>query len=222
MSVQVTEDEIIRRKLLVDGEGMGDDRRIEILMKSFVKWCNATDENDQDSCVSMERLLTTVDACERSMAKSQQIMAMNREEVKNYGELYQEIERQLKETNESIDRTRSELEKARQIRANKQQYHVLASVIQKEPDREMSRASLDKLEREMQTLGKRKDALSRAIDNHHRQFQVLLSAAQQLEQLYKTKESEADFLDESLEEGETKGDSKLDDLSDEDTAMVIS
>lgn len=33
-------DEVIRKRLLIDGDGAGDDRRINVLLKSFTKWCN--------------------------------------------------------------------------------------------------------------------------------------------------------------------------------------
>ena len=35
-------DEIIRKRLLIDGEGAGDDRRITALLRTFLKWCNST------------------------------------------------------------------------------------------------------------------------------------------------------------------------------------
>lgn len=31
-------DEVIRKRLLIDGDGAGDDRRINLLVKSFLKW----------------------------------------------------------------------------------------------------------------------------------------------------------------------------------------
>lgn len=35
-------DEVIRKRLLIDGDGAGDDRRINVLLKSVTKWCNST------------------------------------------------------------------------------------------------------------------------------------------------------------------------------------
>ena len=34
-------DEVIRKRLLIDGDGAGDDRRINVLLKSFTKWCTS-------------------------------------------------------------------------------------------------------------------------------------------------------------------------------------
>lgn len=35
-------EEVIWRKLLIDGDGIGDDRRLNILLKSYLKWSNTT------------------------------------------------------------------------------------------------------------------------------------------------------------------------------------
>ena len=40
-------DDIIKRKLLLEGDGGNDDRRISSLLKTFLKWSNqATDKDD--------------------------------------------------------------------------------------------------------------------------------------------------------------------------------
>lgn len=39
-------DEVIRKRLLIDGDGAGDDRRINLLVKSFIKWCNSGSQED--------------------------------------------------------------------------------------------------------------------------------------------------------------------------------
>lgn len=33
-------EEVIWRKLLIDGDGIGDDRRLNILLRTYLKWCN--------------------------------------------------------------------------------------------------------------------------------------------------------------------------------------
>ena len=41
-------EEVIRRRLLIDGDGTGDDRRINALIKSFIKWCNSENESQAE------------------------------------------------------------------------------------------------------------------------------------------------------------------------------
>ena len=40
-------DEIIKRKLLIEGDGGNDDRRISSLLKTFLKWCDSSETPDE-------------------------------------------------------------------------------------------------------------------------------------------------------------------------------
>ena len=41
-------DEVIRKRLLIEGESGADDRRINTLLKNFMKWCNSpADDEDR-------------------------------------------------------------------------------------------------------------------------------------------------------------------------------
>ena len=45
-------DEVIRKRLLVDGEGVSnDDRRINALAKMVIKWMSTKDSAEEDRCV---------------------------------------------------------------------------------------------------------------------------------------------------------------------------
>lgn len=43
----MSDEEVIRRRLLVDGDGTGDDRRLNILFKTMLKWCNSTEDMEE-------------------------------------------------------------------------------------------------------------------------------------------------------------------------------
>lgn len=49
-------EEVIKRRLLIDGDGTGDDRRFTILLKSFVKWCNSENESPRETYVLWKRI----------------------------------------------------------------------------------------------------------------------------------------------------------------------
>ena len=64
-----TEEDIMKMRLLVDGDGTGDDRRLNLLLKALIKWCNA--EEDQQTCeMTYQRMLTQLAGIEWNMTKS--------------------------------------------------------------------------------------------------------------------------------------------------------
>ena len=40
-------DDIIKRKLLIEGDGGNDDRRINSLLKTFIKWCQSSESAEE-------------------------------------------------------------------------------------------------------------------------------------------------------------------------------
>jgi hypothetical protein len=46
------DEQIIRRRLQIDGEGVGDDRKINLLLKTFCRWTNSTEDESQDRIIT--------------------------------------------------------------------------------------------------------------------------------------------------------------------------
>ncbi|CAO2578887.1 hypothetical protein LEMLEM_LOCUS763 [Lemmus lemmus] len=58
----VTDNEVIRKHLLIGGDGAGGDQRINLLVKSFVKWCNSGSQEEGYS--QYQRMLSTPSQCD--------------------------------------------------------------------------------------------------------------------------------------------------------------
>lgn len=43
VDINLLTDDIIKRKLLIEGDGGNDDRRINSLLKTFIKWCQSSE-----------------------------------------------------------------------------------------------------------------------------------------------------------------------------------
>lgn len=46
----------MKRKLLIDGDGIGDDRKITLALKQFVKWCLTDEESPEERFVGNDML----------------------------------------------------------------------------------------------------------------------------------------------------------------------
>lgn len=182
-------EEVIRRKLLIDGDGMGDDRRLNMLLKVFLKWCTSNDDTEEEQAIIYERMVMTLEQCEFAISKSQQVLCMNQAEMKNYKQLYSEIEIGIANAQKKIVANKQELQKAKSIRKNKQEYDALAKVIGTQPDRRGSLSQLEALEREIRALDRARQALDSRLEQRRRQFHVLLSSVCELQQLLKDEEN---------------------------------
>uniref|UniRef100_A0AAQ4PIW4 THO complex 7 n=1 Tax=Gasterosteus aculeatus aculeatus TaxID=481459 RepID=A0AAQ4PIW4_GASAC len=205
----VTDDEVIRKRLLIDGDGAGDDRRINVLLKSFTKWCNSPGTPDEGSvkgslqttCLHFvpknliqvlfvtvfrftqyQRMMGILAQCEFSMGKTLMVYDMNLREMENYEKIYTNIEQNITSAHDKIAECKKEIQRAKRIRKNRQEYDALAKVIQQHPDRHETLKQLEALDKELQQLSHIKENVDAKLELRKKQFHVLLSTIQELQQ----------------------------------------
>ncbi|KAK1902088.1 THO complex subunit 7 like [Dissostichus eleginoides] len=142
----VTDDEVIRKRLLIDGDGAGDDRRINVLLKSFTKWCNSPG-TPEEGFTQYQRVMATLGQCEFSMGKTLMVYDMNLREMENYEKIYTNIEQNITSStmlwlrlSSNIQTDMKHLSSWKRLTKNsssyaklelrKKQFHVLLSTIQ--------------------------------------------------------------------------------------------
>ncbi|XP_076448505.1 THO complex subunit 7 homolog isoform X1 [Babylonia areolata] len=192
----VTDDDIIRRRLLIDGEGGNDDKRLNNLLKTFVRWYSSPE--DEDSHNTHQRMLSMLAQCEFTMEKSVQVHAMNIAEQENYEKLTKDIEKKIQEATERITECKAELQEAKRIRKNRQEYDALAKVIQQHPDRQETTRQLQSLDKELKSFADTKEKLEEKLELRRKQFLVLITSIHELQRILE--ESSTMSEDEKKEE----------------------
>lgn len=200
LQAMTTDDEIMKRKLLIDGDGIGDDRKISQLIKQLILWCYNDAESELESDLSAARLLNAIDQSELAMAKSVQTIRMISTELENYDALYQGIERSISGAREKLATCKMELADAKTARCNKLDYDSVASIIEKHPSTQETQLKLNQLEGEIASLQKINAQIEGKLEKRRRQFQLLLSASHQLQSTLDDEEDE-EGVNEAVDEG---------------------
>ncbi|XP_051532437.1 THO complex subunit 7 homolog isoform X1 [Myxocyprinus asiaticus] len=196
----ITDDEVIRKRLLIDGDGAGDDRRINVLMKTFIKWCHSN-ISPEEGFAQYQRMLTSLSQCEYSMGKTLLVYDMNLKEMENYEAIYADIEKSITSAHEKIAECKKEIQRAKRIRKNRQEYDALARVIKQHPDRHETLKQLEALDKELQQLSQIKENVEDKLELRKKQFHVILTTIQELQQTLDNDEKmENDDSQESLME----------------------
>ncbi|XP_018967786.2 THO complex subunit 7 homolog [Cyprinus carpio] len=199
----ITDDEVIRKRLLIDGDGAGDDRRINVLMKSFTKWCHSS-FSPEEGFSQYQRMVTSLAQCEFSMGKTLLVYDMNLKEMENYEAIYADIEKSITSAHEKIAECKKEIQRAKRIRKNRQEYDALARVIKQHPDRHETLKQLEALDKELQELSHIKENVEDKLELRKKQFHVLLTTIQELQQTLENDEkTDSDDTQESpMENGD--------------------
>ncbi|XP_056324043.1 THO complex subunit 7 homolog [Danio aesculapii] len=199
----ITDDEVIRKRLLIDGDGAGDDRRINVLMKSFTKWCHSSFSPDEGMS-QYQRMMMSLAQCEFSMGKTLLVYNMNLKEMENYEGIYTDIEKSIASAHEKIAECKKEILRAKRIRKNRQEYDALARVIKQHPDRHETLKQLEALDKELQQLSHIKENVEDKLELRKKQFHVLLTTIQELQQTLENDEKmeSDDTQDSPMENGD--------------------
>merc|ERR1712176_905665 len=153
------DEEIIRKRLLLDGEGAGDDRKLTMILKSFLKWCN----NPEPDNASYQKILYLLDQAEYQIKKLELVAKANHAQQQKYAQIEQEIE--------------SEME-----------YDALARIINKNKDRKTTQDQIDEVQGQTDALLKENQALDKKLSDRRRELHVLLQSIHGIESKLKQEE----------------------------------
>lgn len=173
------DEQIIRRRLQIDGEGVGDDRKINLLLKTFTRWCNSTDDKD-DASQTHDRILTQLSHSEFSVLKSELSEQMIDEELKSYKKVSDNIAERIEMVKDQIDQSKTLLVTAKEIRRNKLEYSSLARLIKEEPDRKEIVSKHEILKDELLKQNEQFQKVNKVLENRRKDFKSFMLITQEL------------------------------------------
>lgn len=97
--------------------------------------------------------------------------------------MYETINNDIDKAEKKIVEKKVELEEARKIRKNRQEYDLLARQIQEYPDRLQMQETIRSLEEKMKSLQKTDAEYDKKIELRHKQFSVVLQSVSSLKSL---------------------------------------
>jgi len=190
----------MKMRLLFDGDGQGDERRMNMLLKNIIKFSNSSGDGLDEKTVETQyqRMLGQLAGIEFNMTKSRLVTSMNKREETNYADLEKDIALGIEEAKKEIQETKLELERAKQIRKNRLEYDELGKEILEHPDRDSSQLRIQGIRTEQEQLRQREAQLEEKLRQRKNQFHLLISTIHQLQTLI----SEEDGVSFSTEEEE--------------------
>ena len=193
-----TDEEIMRTRLMIEGEG-SDYRRLNSLMRTFMKWCMNEDQTPEESESAYNQILFTLSQCEFAMEKIQLTVDMYEREKQNYQVLSSEIERRREVAENEIVMYKDQLVDAREVRRNRQEYDALAKIINKYPNRKETTKEIGSLEHSLLDLSQNKERLSLKVEERKKEFCLLVHSVNELQALLQDDELDVKDANSSMD-----------------------
>ncbi|KAK6111946.1 Tho complex subunit 7 family protein [Brugia pahangi] len=167
-------EECIIRKLIADGDGGGDDRRFATILALLLKYF----KDFESSQSVVPRIMKMMEAAETAMKKQALISTMNEQQIQEYIMLTSHIEQELIKENQEKFAAKRELVVAKGQRKNKEEYELLAKMIEKVPSRSESTRKLDLIKKELEELHEKQRNLETKLAerrNHLHSLNIILT-----------------------------------------------
>jgi len=171
-----SDDDVIRKRLLIDGDGGGDERRLNALMKLYIKWCNSPDADNS----THQRMLSFLAQSEFAMTKASLVYEMNTRQMDKYKQLQEEIDENVALAHSEIEKCKKDLAEARLIRKNRQEYDALASIVLQQPDRLGTESQITDLGKDVEEMQDTEQQLIARLNLRKKQFHALMTSIHQL------------------------------------------
>lgn len=183
LAMDITDEEIMKRKLMIDGEGLGDDRRINLLMTRFFQWINLiqspqVDREEQD--LIFNRMMHLINDCELTAEKCLLLNKTLEKEMQVYSQFKEDMLQEIEVTKSKIDVVKENLIQARQVRNNRKAYEPLVDEIQKFPSRQESMEKINQIRKDALLLESKKKTLLDRIAKRKVMIQALVSSSEEL------------------------------------------
>ncbi|CAF1278786.1 unnamed protein product [Rotaria sordida] len=127
----LSEDDIIRSRLLYEGDQGIDDRRMLTLMKTFNKFIYDLSSNSDENNSTIEKLFSLLYSIEHSNHLLKSTYQMDELEQICYASKTQRLNEQIKQLRHELDQSELRLIEAKQKRSNLLEYDARAAMINK-------------------------------------------------------------------------------------------
>ncbi|CAH0552903.1 unnamed protein product [Brassicogethes aeneus] len=162
----MSDEQIIKRRLMFDGDGIGDDRRLNLLQNLVCKWANKLTERGYG------KILHILSQCEAVPRRSGMIRKQKEKELRNYKEFQQISEADIADTRKSIAYMKDIQKKSQIVKQNKVKYDLLIKEIMHYPKINETKEKINNIGIDIKSMRINKSDLNKKINDLKRQFQV--------------------------------------------------
>ncbi|CAL8109822.1 unnamed protein product [Orchesella dallaii] len=181
-SDNATVEEIIKRRLLIDGDGMGDERKLNSLIKSYVCLLDSEDSEEND-LASLRRIQGQVRQMEVVVRRTHESIQRSLHGTQVNKNLKDSFQAEIVETKAKIVSSKASLEEATKNRKHSMEYDALAKLIESKPDRKATEVKRMGLELELDTLQRRDSKLGQELDYRKQTATMMGSSIERLKDL---------------------------------------
>ncbi|KAI6183055.1 hypothetical protein M3Y97_00447300 [Aphelenchoides bicaudatus] len=195
-------EELIQRKLIADGHGTNEDRRLLNLFTNIYSL-----ESNPDDLATLSKIETALSQAEVAFEKHLIVADTCNRDADQIREFMRQVESDIAKLRQRIEEIKEELVNAKLVRKNRQEYDGLAKLINGKPSRPESTSSLAKVELEIKELHDQQKELEAKLMEKRKNMYALAVLLSDLDATIDDGDTPTIAQDQQMEDGEEADDS---------------
>lgn len=176
-------EEIIKRRLMFDGDGTGDERKINLFQKVLSSWVASKNMSKEENLRILNKCFCLLRNIEYSWMKSKLVQKCCQEELDMYKKFQKRTEKNIERIRETIDQSKIVLQDVQKEKQHKLNYNMIAEEIASVPSRKETMNVVNKLNEELSELEKEKLKLDADWERWRQHFKVIATSANNLQDM---------------------------------------
>lgn len=168
---------------MFDGDGTGDDRRINLLQKVLSSWVPSENSAEKDNLVMLNKSLSLLRAIECSWMKSDLMKKCYQKEVEFYKYFQERTQEFIENIKETIDASKTILQDVQQEKQQKLTYNMISEEIDSVLSRQETTNIVNNLSEKILDLNKENSRLSTDWIRWRQHFKVISTSSNELWQM---------------------------------------
>ncbi|CAH1121576.1 unnamed protein product [Ceutorhynchus assimilis] len=186
----MTDEDIIRRRLMFDGDGTGEDRRLNDFLKNISKWLRTDHKTEEDGLIMFDSITAQLEFVKHSRRLAHLRRRQINKELQMYANLYDAMQSRINERKDEIETQKISLKNSKIIKHNQMQYSMLTKSMNQETPRTESLKYLDCLHSDIKDIEAQKEEVEEGLNDRRKLFKVLSLAANNLQELLSKEETD--------------------------------
>lgn len=165
---------------MFDGEGTGEDRRINFFQKMIVKWILTDYDSQEENANMYNKILLHLSHMEHSRRKGELIKLNNKRELQQYKDYQDKIKNNIASIQEAINTSKIILAKVKSEKHQRLNCDMIVKDILEQPSRIETAQTVRELQLNIDDMKKTQQILKNEFIIWRKHFVVLLTSANQM------------------------------------------
>ncbi|KAF0987533.1 hypothetical protein HZS_5022 [Henneguya salminicola] len=176
----MADEEVLRKRLVNDNEGNGEEKRINTFIKNYLSFLLRDISDIEETEASYRKLKISLDQFEYNWKKQVDVNYLLDEDQNDHSQSINKFRQMIESARLEIQCKRNELLEAKSVNRLRQEYNILRQNLKKYQDPQEINESIACLDAQKKELTQKLDQFNQKLESYKNEYQVFMCSIMSL------------------------------------------